>query len=116
MWAEFVNGNGVELAGSTPYFIVARSPEAQKSFQLYGGLLWKASEGHQTTQSIEPDWRQKSFAIEDTGTDETVDLLMIGDDLSYDIIQEGVTVSGLTEVLRVRHCRRGGPKSYISGR
>eukprot|EP00973_Karenia_brevis_P017396 2385771-Karenia_brevis.AAC.1 len=63
MWTDWVTEKSVTLAGETPYFIVERSPEAQKIFNKMGACLSKLQKKITKPKEIRVDWRSKQFHV-----------------------------------------------------
>eukprot|EP00973_Karenia_brevis_P019184 2628617-Karenia_brevis.AAC.1 len=80
----------------SPYFIVERSPAAQKIFDKMGATFGKLQKKIKSPKTIVPDWRTKQFSIQTDGQ-EALPLLSLNDDLSIDWDREGVVASGFTQ-------------------
>jgi hypothetical protein len=98
MWSNFVESNDEKLSGSTPYFIVERSPEAQKIFNKMGATFANLQKKVKLPKIISADWRAKEFYIKKTKEDaEEKPLISIREDLSIKWWEEGVAISGFSE-------------------
>ena len=96
-WANYVNENGILLAGSAPRLIVERSPEAQKIFNKMGATFSKLQKKLLGSGAVvRAEWRQKEFFVK-KGVAEEGHLLTINQDLSITWTKEGVEATGISE-------------------
>ena len=100
LWTNYVIDLGTELSGKTPYFIVERSPEAQKIFNKMGAAFAALQKKIKAPKVITADWRSKEFFIKevkDGEENEQSPLLTIQTDLALKCWEEVVAISGFSE-------------------
>ena len=98
MWTEYVDEKEIKLSGSTPYFIVERSPEAQKIFNKMGASFSKLQKKIKNPKVIRANWRDKEFYVKANADEDEKLLVTILEDLTVEWNAEGVEVTGFTEI------------------
>ena len=85
------------LSGMTPYFIVERSPEAQKVYNKMGACFSKLQKKIKSPKVITANWKERQFKVQENKDAEEQDLVKILDDLSLEWDASGVQASGFME-------------------
>ena len=97
LWTDFVTTHDTTLNDAIPYFIVERSPDAQKVFNKMGASFSKLQKKIVGPKIISAVWRERQFNIKASEQEEEQPLVKILDDLSLVWDASGVAISGFTE-------------------